>query len=288
MFTASPVLSTAGVGVLGTGACLPGRVLTNDEVGAPADVDHAWILRKTGIQERRWAKPDEATSDLAGQAGREALAQAGIAAADLAVVIVATSTPDHPQPPTANLVQYRLGALRAAAFDVNAVCSGFVFALAVGNQMVAANRGYALVIGADVYSRILNPADRKTAVLFGDGAGAVVLGPVTGRRGILATALHSFGEQWELIRVPGGGSRYPASADVLAAGSQYFRSMRDHPRPPPARGPSPWTRRPWRCCAATPAANKPNKPRRRPPSGYGASRGTCSPARTVARCTPIT
>jgi 3-oxoacyl-(acyl-carrier-protein) synthase III len=222
MFTASPVLSTAGVGVLGTGACLPGRVLTNDEVGAPADVDHAWILRKTGIQERRWAKPDEATSDLAGQAGREALAQAGIAAADLAVVIVATSTPDHPQPPTANLVQYRLGALRAAAFDVNAVCSGFVFALAVGNQMVAANRGYALVIGADVYSRILNPADRKTAVLFGDGAGAVVLGPVTGRRGILATALHSFGEQWELIRVPGGGSRYPASADVLAAGSQYF------------------------------------------------------------------
>lgn len=214
--------TTTGTGILGTGAYTPGMVISNDDVGAPAQVDDEWIVRKTGIRERRWAKPDEATSDLAVQAGRQALERAGIPAEELAVLVVATSTPDHPQPPTANLVQHRLGATRAAAFDINAVCSGFIFALAVANQMVAASGGHGLVIGADVYSRILNPVDRKTVVLFGDGAGAVVLGPVGRDRGTLATALHSFGDQQDLIRVPAGGSRLPASNSVLADGLNYF------------------------------------------------------------------
>lgn len=232
MFIASPLpctgqtpallTTTTSTGILSTGGYTPSMVMSNEDVGASAQVDDAWIVRKTGIRERRWAKPDEATSDLAVQAGRAALERAGIPAKELAVLVVATSTPDHPQPPTANLVQHRLGATRAAAFDVNAVCSGFIFALAVANQMVAASGKFGLVIGADVYSRILNPVDRKTVVLFGDGAGAVVLGPVASGRRILATSLHSFGDQRDLIQVPAGGSRLPTSDSVLADGLQYF------------------------------------------------------------------
>jgi 3-oxoacyl-(acyl-carrier-protein) synthase III len=240
MSTATAVPAPAGspstghrpTGILGTGSYLPEREVSNDDVGRPAGVDHEWIVGKTGIRSRRWAAPSEATSDLAAEAGRRALANAGLTAADIDLIVVATSTPDHPQPPTATLVQARLGATGATAFDLNAVCSGFVFALGTAERFVAGREGSrALVIGADVYSRILNPADRRTTILFGDGAGAVVAGPVPHGSGVLAHRLISDGHHAGLIGVAGGGSRSPLTVDSLNAGAQYFtmngRAVRD-------------------------------------------------------------
>lgn len=216
-----------GVGILGTGSYLPRRVVSNDEVGRPAGVDAAWIEAKTGIRARRWAAPDEATSDLAVHAAEAALDAAGIAAADLRYLVVATSTPDQPQPATACIVQNAIGARHAAAFDLNAVCSGWLFGLATVSKMIdgPTGGGYGLVIGADVYSRILDPTDRRTVVLFGDGAGAAVLGPVPAGQGVLDVRLCSDGARRALIEVPAGGSRRPASADSLADGGHFFRMI---------------------------------------------------------------
>ena len=210
------------VGTLGWGAHLPTRIVDNSEVGAPAGVDADWIERKTGILSRRRAAGSEAASDLALHAGRQALDRAGIDAAALDLIVLATSTPDQPQPPTATMVQHHLGATNAAAFDLNAVCSGFVFALGVARDMTAASGGHALVIGVDVYSRILNPADRRTAVLFGDGAGAVVVGPTDGHSSIRAVQLLTSGTDHDLIKVPAGGSRIPATADSVRDGAHWF------------------------------------------------------------------
>ncbi|WP_406415605.1 ketoacyl-ACP synthase III [Streptomyces sp. NBC_00873] len=210
------------VRILGTGAYVPDRVVSNNEAGAAAGVDDAWITGKTGIRERRWAADHQATSDLATAAAHAALESAGITADQLSVIVVATSTPDRPQPPTAAYVQQRLGAIGAAAFDVNAVCSGWVFALSAAEGVLARQRGHALVIGADLYSRILNRADRKTVVLFGDGAGALVLGPGGEGSRVRHVALHTFGELSRLIEVPAGGSRLPLDQDALEAGLQYF------------------------------------------------------------------
>jgi acetoacetyl-CoA synthase len=231
--TARSGRTSSGTAILGTGSCLPSHAVGNDEVGAAAGVTDEWIRLKTGIRGRRRAKPDEATSDLATAAGRAAMEAAGITAADLSLIVVATSTPDSPQPPTACVVADGLGAGHGtAAFDVNAVCSGFVFALNTAQHVLAgSDSAYALVIGADIYSRILNPADRRTAVLFGDGAGAVVLGPARPGRGMLAGRLAGFGAERDLIEVPAGGSRMPASAETLAGGLHYFtmngRGVRD-------------------------------------------------------------
>lgn len=231
--TARAGRTAGGIAILGTGSCLPSHVVGNDEVGAAAGVTDEWIRHKTAIRSRRRAKPDEATSDLAIAAGRAAMEAAGITAADLSLVVVATSTPDQPQPPTASIVADGLGAGHgAAAFDVNAVCSGFVFALNAAQHILAGSDSpYALVIGADVYSRILDPADRRTAILFGDGAGAVVLGPARPGRGLLAGRLAGFGAERDLIEVPAGGSRLPATPETLAAGLHYFtmngRGVRD-------------------------------------------------------------
>ncbi|MFD9906042.1 3-oxoacyl-ACP synthase III family protein [Streptomyces sp. NPDC059063] len=216
------------VRILGTGAYVPERAVSNDEVAAAAGVDDAWIVHKTAIRGRRWAAPGQATSDLAVHAARAALDAAGVTAGELSVIVVATSTPDRPQPPTAAYVQAGLGAAGAAALDVNSVCSGEVFALSAAEGLLARRGGHALVIGADVYSRILNRADRRTAVLFGDGAGAMVLGPAPTATGAGAGArirhlqLSSFGEFAHLIEVPGGGSRLPLDEQALAAGRQYF------------------------------------------------------------------
>lgn len=212
------------VRILGTGAYLPERVVSNAEVAVAAGVDDAWIVGKTEIRSRRWAAEGEATSDLATQAARAALESAGITAGALSVIVVATSTPDRPQPPTAAYVQRNLGAVGAAALDVNSVCSGEVFALSAAEGLLSRRGGHALVIGADLYSRILNPADRRTAVLFGDGAGAMVLGPSVSRTGprIRHLDLYSFGEFAGLIEVPGGGSRLPLDEQALAEGKQYF------------------------------------------------------------------
>ncbi|MFE4263114.1 3-oxoacyl-ACP synthase III family protein [Streptomyces sp. NPDC056883] len=210
------------VRILGTGAYVPDRVVSNDEAAAAAGVDDAWITQKTAIRERRWAADDQATSDLATAAARAALESAGITAEQLSVIVVATSTPDRPQPPTAAYVQQNLGAVGAAAFDVNAVCSGMVFGLSAAEGVLARRGGHALVIGADLYSRILNRADRKTVILFGDGAGALVLGPADRGPRVRNVALHSFGELSGLIEVPAGGSRTPLDHDALEAGLQYF------------------------------------------------------------------
>jgi 3-oxoacyl-[acyl-carrier-protein] synthase-3 len=215
-----------GTGILGTGSYLPEEVVPNGEVARLAGVTEEWILRKTGIHRRHRAAAHEATSDLAVEAARAALDSAGITADQLGWVVVATSTPDHPQPATACLVQHRIGAVRAAAFDLNASCSGFVFALVSAAALVAGRSGtpgYALVVGADVYSRIVDPTERRTAVLFGDGAGAVVLGPASPGRGIVASDLTSHGGQSDLIRIEAGGSRRPASEKTVADGLHTFR-----------------------------------------------------------------
>ncbi|MEV6006032.1 ketoacyl-ACP synthase III [Streptomyces sp. NPDC051976] len=215
------------IGIVGTGAYLPENVVSNEEIAAGAGVTAGWILEKTGIARRHRAAPHQATSDLAAHAARRALAQAGLSADQLAFVVVATSTPDQPQPATASIVQHLIGATRAAAFDVNAVCSGFLYGLTIGTRLLSGDADpaapYGLVIGADIYSRILDYSDRRTAVLFGDGAGAVLLGPVPAGLGIVETALTGHGDQHHLIGVPAGGSRAPASPQTLAAGEHFFR-----------------------------------------------------------------
>ncbi|MBB4739291.1 3-oxoacyl-[acyl-carrier-protein] synthase-3 [Actinoplanes octamycinicus] len=195
-----------------------------DLVRRVPDADPEWVSQKTLIEARRFAAPAEAASDLAGHAARAALEDAGVAAAEIDYIVVSTSTGDSPQPPTSNLVQNLIGADRAACFDVNAVCAGWVFALGVANGLVATHPGaLVLVIAADIYSRILDFGDRRTAVLFGDGAGAAVVGAVPDGHGILDLDLASRGEANGLIYVRGGGSRRPASPETVAAGDHYFR-----------------------------------------------------------------
>ncbi|MEC3920376.1 3-oxoacyl-ACP synthase III family protein [Nocardia sp. CDC160] len=225
-----PVPAARAIGVLGTGSYLPDRVVDNAEIAANTGVTKDWILTKTGIRTRRYAAPGQATSDLAAAAGRAALADAGIRPGQLDYIVVATSTPDHPQPATAALVQQLLGADGAAAFDVNAVCTGFLFALRAAAGMLDSDR-YGLVIGADIYSGIIDPTDRRTAVLFGDGAGAVVLGPVEPPAGLLGTVLRTHGDLHATIRVPAGGSRIPARGLDPDDKAHYFamegRAVRD-------------------------------------------------------------
>ncbi|MFF4402809.1 3-oxoacyl-ACP synthase III family protein [Streptomyces sp. NPDC001480] len=225
----APGPGAGGIGILGTGSYLPEAKISNEPVAERAGVTDEWIQRKTGIRARRYAAAEEATSDLAVHAARAALDSAGIRADELGWIVVATSTPDHPQPATACLVQDRLGATRAAAFDINSVCSGFVFALVTMAGLLAdgstgtTRAPLGLVIGADIYSRIIDPADRRTAILFGDGAGAVVLGPVPAGQGIVGSHLASHGASHDLIHVRAGGSRAPASAATVTEGGHFFR-----------------------------------------------------------------
>ncbi|MEV0895823.1 ketoacyl-ACP synthase III [Actinoplanes sp. NPDC049802] len=213
------------VGILGTGSYLPKRVVTNvDLLSLVPDADPEWVSRKTMIEARRFAAPDEAASDLAAHAARAALERAGVAAAEIDYIVLSTSTGDSPQPPTSNLVQHAIGATSAACMDVNAVCAGFIFALGVANGLIATNPGaLVLVIASDIYSRILDFGDRRTSVLFGDGAGAAVVGRVPEGHGIIDLELTSRGDANDLIYVKGGGSRLPASAQTVADGDHYFR-----------------------------------------------------------------
>jgi 3-oxoacyl-(acyl-carrier-protein) synthase III len=213
------------VGILGTGSYLPAQVVTNAELAERVPgADPAWVSRKTLIQARRFAAPEQAASDLAALAARKALQAAGLTAGDMDFLIVSTSTGDMPQPPTATLVQRAIGAERAACFDINVVCAGFVFALAIAESLVGVNPdARVLVIASDVYSRILDFTDRRTAVLFGDGAGAVVVGAVPDGYGVLDRELVSRGDAAELIHVDAGGSRLPASPFTVAHGAHYFR-----------------------------------------------------------------
>ncbi|HKW86665.1 MAG TPA: beta-ketoacyl-ACP synthase III [Nitrospiraceae bacterium] len=209
--------------ILGTGSCVPERVLTNADLERMVATSDSWIAERTGIRERRIAAPGEACSDFGTKAAERALEAAGLTAADLDLILVATCTGDTPLPSTACLIQHRLGAVRAAACDISAACCGFVYALAVGDAYVKTGLRHILVVGSEVMSMITDWTDRGTCVLFGDGAGAVVLGPSDGDRGILSSHLHSDGNLWDLIYVPGGGSRIPPSEKMLADGLQYIK-----------------------------------------------------------------
>ncbi|WP_027090923.1 beta-ketoacyl-ACP synthase III [Cohnella thermotolerans] len=211
------------VGILGTGKYSPERRLTNQELETMVDTNDEWIVTRTGIRERRIAAPHEATSDLAYEASLKALAAAGITADQLDLIIVATVTPDMFCPSTACIVQEKLGAKNAAAFDLSAACSGFIYGLANASGFIATGTyRYVLVVGADTLSRITDYTDRNTCVLFGDGAGAVVLGRVPEGRGFRSFKLGSDGSGADLLCIPGGGSRLPATETTVAEGRHFL------------------------------------------------------------------
>ncbi len=212
------------VGVVGTGSYVPERVLANADLEALVETSDKWIFERTGIRERRIAKDDEFTSHLAAAAARRALESAGIAATEVDLIIVATVTPDTLVPATACRVQSLIGATNANAFDISAACTGFLYAMQVARQFIA-NRicGTALVIGADKLSSLVDWTDRNTCVLFGDGAGAVVLRPTEHGGGILASFMQSNGNLAEILQVPGGGSAIPITA---ANADQNLRTLR--------------------------------------------------------------
>jgi 3-oxoacyl-[acyl-carrier-protein] synthase III len=193
------------IGIVGAGSFVPAQIVTNFDLEDKLDTDDEWIRSRTGIRERRIARDDESTSDLAVAAAGAALADAGITGADVDLIVVATCTPDMLMPSVGTMVQRELGAGAAAAFDINAACAGFTFALEVASQMMRGGQyRYAIVIGAEVMSRTLDWTDRSTAVLFGDGAGAVVLGQVESG-GILGSVLHADGSGIPHLYIPGGG-----------------------------------------------------------------------------------
>jgi 3-oxoacyl-[acyl-carrier-protein] synthase-3 len=193
--------------IVGTGSCLPARVMTNDDFARRLETSDAWIRERTGIRSRHIAEESQTSSDLALEASRNALQAAGIAAGDLDLIIVATSTPDYVFPSTACLLQAKLGVKGSAAFDVQAVCSGFVYALATADSFIrCGNYRKALVVGAEVFSRILDWNDRGTCVLFGDGAGAVVLA-ADSKPGVHASLLRADGSHAGMLSVPGNVNR---------------------------------------------------------------------------------
>ncbi len=203
------------VGIIGTGSYVPEKILTNKDLENMMDTSDEWITTRTGIKERRIAREDESTSDMSYEAALKALEDAGVKPEELDLIIVASVTPDMAFPATACLIQDRLGAKKAGAFDLEAGCSGFVYGLSVGWQFVATGLyDKVLVVGAETLSRIINWDDRNTAVLFGDGAGAAVLAPVD-EPGILSCELGSRGDGGELLKMEAGGSRTPASLDTV-------------------------------------------------------------------------
>ena len=213
----------------GVGGYLPPEVVTNDDLAKFVDTSDEWIFERTGIRSRRRAAPDQATSDLAVEAARKALAAAGRTAADVDLIVVATTTPDLTFPSTATMVQRKLGCPIGIAFDVQAVCSGFIYALAVADNFVARDQARcALVIGAECMTRLMDWTDRGTCVLFGDGAGAVVMEPMAGQgttadRGILGHCLRADGAKQDLLYVDGGPSTTGTVGKLRMQGHQVFR-----------------------------------------------------------------
>jgi 3-oxoacyl-[acyl-carrier-protein] synthase-3 len=212
--------------VLGTGSALPKRRVTNDELAETVDTSDEWIVARTGIRSRYVAGEGETTASLATEAARRALDPAGVAPGEIGLIVLATATPDQTFPSSATKVQAALGIDDCIAFDVHAVCTGFLYALSVADSMLRAGSGKkALVIGAETFSRILDWEDRATCVLFGDGAGAVVLKAVEGRpdTGILATRLHADGRHNDLLYVDGGPSTTGTVGKLRMKGKEVFR-----------------------------------------------------------------
>lgn len=210
--------------IKGTGSALPRTRVSNAELAARVDTSDEWITERTGIKFRHIAEADETTASLATEASRNALDSAGMQASDIDLIIVATATPDQTFPASATIVQHALGCNGGVAFDVAAVCSGFLYAFSVAESMIRAGSAKnALVIGSETFSRILDWDDRATCVLFGDGAGAVVLSGETGTRGALATRLHADGKHNELLYVDGGPSTTGTVGKLRMKGREVFR-----------------------------------------------------------------
>lgn len=209
--------------IIGSGAGLPERVVSNDFFSYLIDDADEWISSRTGIRERRFVAPNESTSDLAIRAAKAALADAGIDGSEIDCIVVGTSTPDMILPATACMVQKEIGAKDAFAFDLNSVCGSFVFSMDTADSFIRAGKAKtALVIGADTYSKILNFEDKTTCPLFGDGAAAVILRAGEGETGIQQTFIRSDGNGWALIQVPSSGSRKPVTAETIAAKENTF------------------------------------------------------------------
>ena len=218
------VILLPNAAITGIGRCLPGQVVTNADLEARLDTTDEWIRTRTGIRERRVARPDEATSDFAIPAARQALASAGVAPEDVDLVLCCTATPDHLFPATACLIQDALGCRRAAAFDLAAACSGFIYGVSTANAFIASGiYRTVLVCGAETLTKILDWTDRSSAVLLGDGAGAAVLQAAEPGYGILSAYLGADGSGGALVQQPAGGSRRPATAETVAERLHTFR-----------------------------------------------------------------
>ncbi|MGQ9569325.1 MAG: beta-ketoacyl-ACP synthase III [Thermodesulfovibrionales bacterium] len=210
--------------IISTGSYLPEKVLTNSDLERMVDTTDEWITERTGIKERRIAADEQTASDFAYEASKLALERASLKAEDIELIILATVTGDMPFPSTACILQHKLGAKNAAAFDINAACSGFLYALHIADSFI---RSYMnkriLVVGSEVLSKITDWNDRTTCVLFGDGAGAVIVEPTEEKRGIISMSIYSDGSSWELLHIPGGGSRYPASKETIDKRLHYIK-----------------------------------------------------------------
>ena len=210
--------------IFGTGRSYPEGILTNADLERMVETSDEWITTRTGIKERHKAADGEYTSLFAVAAARQAIERARVDPTDIGLIICATVTPDQILPSTGCLIQAELGSNRAAAFDIAAACSGFLYGLTIADQMIRTGQTrYALVIGAEILSRYVDFKDRSTCVLFGDGAGAAVLGPTEEDRGILATRIYSDGRFAEQLYSPGGGTRIPPTAETLAEGLHFFK-----------------------------------------------------------------
>jgi len=211
--------------ITGTGSYVPKKVISNFDLEKTLDTSDEWITERTGIKERRIADKKETNSDLCLEASKKALEAAGLKAKDLDMIIVATMSGDMPMPSTAAFLQSKLGAKKIAAFDINAACSGFLYGLSVADSFIRTSAAKKLLlVGSEINSRLLNWEDRTTCVLFGDGAGAVILEPTRSKtRGILSTSLYSDGDMWDYICVPGGGATHPASLKSIKEKKHYIK-----------------------------------------------------------------
>jgi 3-oxoacyl-[acyl-carrier-protein] synthase-3 len=217
-------MAEVNAGILGTGHSYPTGILTNADLETMVETTDEWIFSRTGIKQRRKAAPEEYTSIFAVRAAQQAIERARIDPADIDILICATVTPDQLLPSTACLIQAEIGANKAAAFDLAAACSGFLYGLTLVNSMICTGQcRYALVIGAEVLTKYVDYTDRSTCVIFGDGAGAAVLGPVGKDRGILSARIRSDGRFAEQLYAPGGGTRLGTTAETLASGQHYYK-----------------------------------------------------------------
>jgi len=225
-------LNDINAGIIGTGSYLPEKILTNKDLEKIVDTSDEWIRSRTGIEERRIVDSNTSASDLGVEAATKAIEDAGILAEDIDLIIVATLTPDYTFPSTACVIQHKLGATKAAAFDLSAACSGFIYGIATGAQFIKSGLyKYVLVIGTETITKILDWEDRSTCVLFGDGAGAAVLGPVEATKGFKSFILGSDGSGGDLLNQPSSGSKFPITIDSIAnkdntlkmSGSEVFK-----------------------------------------------------------------